>query len=258
MALAAPRLSNRAATLVAAAILAAVSAALIGCHANPPPQRPMGAPGHWYTVAPGETLGDIARKAGVPEEDLLEVNGLHDRREVVPGKTIFVLDRVTEPDPEAGAPPAVAASELAPAEPRQPARFRWPVDSPRLTSVFGSRWGKAHEGIDITAPIGTPVYAADEGEVVYANSFIKGYGNMVVIKHSGDLMTVYAHNSVLLVKVGQRVAAGQKLALSGQSGHATGPHVHFEIRRAQVPRDPLPYLPDIRDAPVRRPRSPKS
>lgn len=250
MPLAAPRVPNG-----VGALAAAVAAALLvaGCHANPPPQRPMGAPGHWYTVAPGESLADIARKAGVPEEDLLEVNGLHDRREVVPGKTIFVLDRVTEPEPVA------AASEAPPpADARQPSRFRWPVDSPRLTSVFGTRWGKAHEGIDLTAPIGTPVYAADEGEVVYANSFIKGYGNMVVLKHTGDLMTVYAHNSVLLVKVGQKVAAGQKVALSGQSGHATGPHVHFEVRRAQVPRDPLPYLPDIRDAPVRRPRSPKS
>ena len=69
---------------------------------------------------------------------------------------------------------------------------------------------------------------------------------MVVLKHAGDLMTVYAHNSVLMVKVGDQVMAGQRVALSGQSGHATGPHVHFEVRRAQIPRDPLPYLPDLR------------
>lgn len=262
MALAAPRASTGVGAL-AGALTAAVTAlglamTMAGCHTPPPVERPMGAPGHWYTVAPGETLADIARKAGVPEEDLLEVNGLRDRREVVPGKTIFVLDRAPVPEPEQAPPAATIGGEPLPTDSKQAARFRWPVDSPRLTSVFGTRWGKAHEGIDLTAPIGTPVYAADAGEVVYANSFIKGYGNMVVIKHDGDLMTVYAHNSVLLVKVGQKVSAGQRVALSGQSGRATGPHVHFEVRRAQVPRDPLPFLPDIRDAPVRRPRSPKS
>jgi murein DD-endopeptidase MepM/ murein hydrolase activator NlpD len=127
-----------------------------------------------------------------------------------------------------------------------------------LTSFFGSRWGRPHEGIDLTAPIGTPVLAAGAGEVVYAGSALRGYGNMVVLKHDGDLMTVYAHNSVLLVKVGDHVRVGQPIARSGQSGHATGPHVHFEVRKGQVPRDPLPYLPRLRVPRSPRERTPKS
>lgn len=214
------------------------------------PKHPDDAPGRWYTVEPGETLQEIAQRAGVPEADLLEVNGLRDASQVVPGKTIFVLDGPAghmpdrHPAPselEPAGPPAVV-----PPPPGRLARFRWPLDTPRVTSMFGTRWGRPHEGIDLTAPIGTPVFAADAGEVVYSGARVRGYGNMIVLKHADELMTVYAHNSVLLVRVGERVSAGQRVALTGQSGHATGPHLHFEVRRGQTPRDPLPYLPEIK------------
>ena len=213
--------------------------------------------GHWYTVEPTETLADIACRAGVPEEDLLEVNGFRSAAEARPGRLIFVLNG---PDPTPGATPLGCTARVA-AEPTTPpplaplpsesgtavktssARFRWPVDNPRVTSLFGSRWGRPHEGIDLQAVVGTPVYAADAGEVVYSSNTVRGYGNMVVLRHADGLMTVYAHNSVLIVKVGDQVQVGQKIALAGQSGHATGPHVHFEVRRSDVPRDPLKFLP---------------
>jgi len=99
------------------------------------------------------------------------------------------------------------------------------------------------------------VLAADAGEVVYAGNKLHGYGNMVVIRHSGDLMTVYAHNSVVLVKAGERVKLGQRVALSGQSGHATGPHLHFEVRKAQIPRDPMRFLPHLVQSSGRSPKS---
>jgi murein DD-endopeptidase MepM/ murein hydrolase activator NlpD len=223
-----------------------------GCHLmGGRPQHPEPPLGHWYVVESGETLADIARRAGVPEEDLLEVNGFHSAADAYPGKMIFVLFGPGS-HPDAGPPPeampvAAEPQSISPsAEPQRKGpktRFRWPVDSPKVTSLFGSRWGRPHEGIDLQAAIGTPVYAADEGEIVYAGNTVRGYGNMVVIKHPDQLLTVYAHNSVLQVKVGDHVAAGQRIALSGQSGHATGPHVHFEVRRAQVPRDPLQFLP---------------
>jgi murein DD-endopeptidase MepM/ murein hydrolase activator NlpD len=220
-----------------------------GCWSGRPahPEPPLG---RWYEILPGETLGDIARRNGVQEEDLLEVNGLRSAAEARPGRTIFVL---APPPPVGGA--AVGDSTAAAGEgggqERPPAavlagtaaRLRWPVDAPRVTSLFGSRWGRAHEGIDLVAPVGTPVVAADAGEVVYAGNSVRGYGNMVVLRHRDDLMTVYAHNSVLLVKVGAVVQAGDRIALSGQSGHATGPHVHFEVRHGQTPRDPLQFLP---------------
>jgi len=204
--------------------------------------------GQWYVVQQGETLAEIAHRAGVPEEDLLEVNGLKSASDVVPGRMIFVLSGPGS-HPDAGgpvppaAPPVAEGASAADATHRPASRFRWPVDAPRVTSLFGSRWGRPHEGIDLQAAIGTPVYAADGGEVVYAGNTVRGYGNMIVLKHADGLMTVYAHNSVLLVKVGQHVSSGQRIALSGQSGHATGPHIHFEVRRDQVPRDPLQFLP---------------
>jgi len=202
--------------------------------------------GQWYVVQEGETLAVIAHRAGVPEEDLLEVNGFKSAAEVVPGKMVFVLNGPGSHPQAAAMPAAPAPAPAAPAAEaahRPASRFRWPVDAPRVTSLFGSRWGRPHEGIDLQAAIGTPVYAADGGDVVYAGNTVRGYGNMVVLKHADALMTVYAHNSVLLVKVGQHVSSGQRIALSGQSGHATGPHVHFEVRRDQVPRDPLQFLP---------------
>ena len=93
------------------------------------------------------------------------------------------------------------------------------------------------------------MFAAADGRVVYAGSGVRGYGNLIVLKHAGNLLTAYAHNSVLLVSQGQTVRAGDRIALVGQSGHATGPHLHFEVRSGQIPRDPMSYLPPLGDTP---------
>ena len=190
--------------------------------------------GHWIVVAEGETLDTLAKQAGVPPEDLLEANGLDAPSQIKPGMALFLLE----------AAPAPAAP---PADPNAPPSLRWPLTTITVTvgSPFGARWGKPHEGIDLPAPVGTPVFAAADGTVVYAGHGIRGYGNLIVIKHSGDLMTVYAHNSALLVSQGKPVRAGDRIALVGQSGHATGPHLHFEVRNGQIPRDPMPYLPKL-------------
>lgn len=222
-----------------------------GCRTAATPKPSENPPGRWYVVEPGETLGDVARRAGVPEEDLREVNGIGRSSEVRPGSLVFVLDARgsyggQEPggaSPAGPAAPALALPRRA-AAPGEHARLRWPVGDPRLSSPFGARGGRPHEGIDLHAPTGTPVLAADSGEVIYAGNTLRGYGNMVVLRHAPDLLTVYAHNSVLLVKPGERVASGQRLALSGQSGRATAPHVHFEVRQGEIPRDPLLFLPE--------------
>ena len=126
----------------------------------------------------------------------------------------------------------------------------WPLATVRIVigSPFGTRDGRPHEGIDLPAPVGTPVFAAADGQVAYAGNGIRGYGNLVVIKHPGDLLTVYAHNSLLLVAQGQPVRAGDRIALVGQSGRATGPHLHFEVRTGQIPRNPMSFLPTSRGA----------
>jgi murein DD-endopeptidase MepM/ murein hydrolase activator NlpD len=116
----------------------------------------------------------------------------------------------------------------------------WPVHGP-VTSGFGWRWGRMHEGIDIAVPSGTPVAAAASGTVITAG-WLGGYGNLVVIDHGNGLATAYAHNSSLAVGVGQQVAQGQVIAYSGSTGHSTGPHVHFEVRVNGAPVDPLGYL----------------
>jgi len=127
--------------------------------------------------------------------------------------------------------------------------LRWPLDvgggGVVVGSPFGARGGRAHDGIDLPAPVGTPVYAAADGQVIYAGDGIHGYGNLVVVQHAGDLLTVYAHNSALLVRQGQWVRSGERVALVGQSGRASGPHLHFEVRQAQIPTDPVPFLPAL-------------
>jgi hypothetical protein len=220
-----------------AALVAISALALAGCHAErAAPLHPERPPGRWHVVAAGESLESIARDAGVPAEDILEINGLLRAEEVVPGKAIFVLEPSRPPPP---APVVVAASTT------QRTGLLWPLTTVRVVvgSPFGTRDGRPHEGIDLPAPIGTPVFAAAEGRVAYAGNGIRGYGNMIVLRHDGDLMTVYAHNSVLLVSQGQPVRAGDRIALVGQSGRATGPHLHFEVRSRQIPTDPMRFLP---------------
>ncbi len=116
----------------------------------------------------------------------------------------------------------------------------WPVAGP-ITSGFGSRWGRMHEGIDIAVGSGTPVHAAAAGTVIYAG-WMSGYGNLVVIDHGNGLSTAYGHNTSLVVAQGAQVGKGALVAMSGNTGHSTGPHVHFEVRLNGVPVDPLGYL----------------
>jgi murein DD-endopeptidase MepM/ murein hydrolase activator NlpD len=121
-------------------------------------------------------------------------------------------------------------------------QFRWPLAEVTVTSGFGKRSEGFHEGIDLRAPAGTPVYAAEAGRVLYADRRISGYGKMVVIQHAGKVATVYAHNSKVLVRRGQKVSRGQKIAFSGETGHARGPHLHFEVRHSAAPVDPEKIL----------------
>lgn len=110
-----------------------------------------------------------------------------------------------------------------------------------LTSGFGPRWGRMHEGLDIAVPTGTPVAAAAPG-VVLSAGWGDGYGNLVVVDHGGGIATAYAHNSSISVSAGQRVERGAILALAGSTGRSTGPHVHFEVRVNGAATNPIPYL----------------
>jgi murein DD-endopeptidase MepM/ murein hydrolase activator NlpD len=116
----------------------------------------------------------------------------------------------------------------------------WPVNGP-VTSPFGMRWGRMHEGIDIGVPYGTPIHAAASGQVIYAG-WMSGYGNLTAIDHGRGLSTAYGHQSQIIVSVGRNVTQGQVIGYVGCTGHCFGPHLHFEVRINGTPVDPLGYL----------------
>ena len=132
-------------------------------------------------------------------------------------------------------------------------RFIWPEPKAQISQQFGpsrfwfepayGSYPHFHTGIDLVEPFGSPIYAADDGVVALVGKSSSGYGNYVVIAHSGGLDTLYGHLSTALVKVGQSVNQGQAIGLEGSTGNSTGPHLHFELRIKQQPVDPTPYLP---------------
>lgn len=147
----------------------------------------------------------------------------------------------TQPDPAPSAPGPLPTPPPTTSPPPVTTQLSWPVNGV-LTSPFGWRWGRMHNGIDIGAPTGTSIKAAAGGYVYFAGT-MGGYGNVVLIDHGGGLTTLYAHQSQIKSSVGQTVSRGQQIGLVGSTGHSTGPHLHFEVRKNGVPVDPLNYLP---------------
>jgi lipoprotein NlpD len=137
---------------------------------------------------------------------------------------------------------AIRSGEPRAAAPTGGLQFIWPVKGP-VTSWFGPRRGRPHDGIDIIAPKGTPVFAAERGKVIYSDNGIQGYGNLIILQHVGGFHTVYGHNSRNRVDVDEQVHKGQVIAEVGNSGNANGHHLHFEIRRNERAVDPMDYLP---------------
>lgn len=123
-----------------------------------------------------------------------------------------------------------------------PAKLQWPLKQMKLSSGFGRRASGNHQGIDLQAAWGTPIYAAADGVVVYAGSQISGYGDTLIIRHRGDIATLYAHASTILVKEGELVTRGQAVGYVGDTGNASGPHLHFEVRVHSTPTDPWSFV----------------
>lgn len=119
-------------------------------------------------------------------------------------------------------------------------KLLWPVEGGRLSSGYGFRNGRVHEGIDISAPIGNSIRAASDGRVVYSG-FVSGYGKIVVIYHGGGVASIYAHNAINLKNKGDSVRQGETIAHVGKSGDANGSHCHFEIRENGKPTNPLKF-----------------
>lgn len=207
-----------------------------------------------HTVRAGETLSAIGVRYGVPFRDIARLNNLADPDRIRVGQRLRIPHGGTDSLKTARSRPALArrrsaTRRAAVREPqrgrnRPPAavgRFIWPTQGV-LTSHYGPRNNSFHDGIDIAAPAGTPIVATAPGEVIYSG-VLRGYGKVIILRHANGYASVYAHNSRHYVKQGQSVKQGQKIAAVGKTGRATGPNLHFEIRRNNKARNPLKLLP---------------
>jgi murein DD-endopeptidase MepM/ murein hydrolase activator NlpD len=193
-------------------------------------------------VKPGETLYRIARQHGSSVSAIAKANGIRDATRISAGQRLLVpvgTQAALAASPDRSAHRWMDSDARGRSDPA--GRFIWPVRG-RLSSRFGMRGNHHHDGIDITAPRGTPVYAAASGRVIHADASLAGYGKLIILKHSDRYSTVYAHNEVLLVKVGQFVEQGERIALVGNTGRASSPHLHFEVRYDGQPRNPQAHL----------------
>jgi murein DD-endopeptidase MepM/ murein hydrolase activator NlpD len=156
----------------------------------------------------------------------------------VPPQAAHLAQATTKIEDAPAAETPVKASEATGALPT----FRWPVRGKVITAYGAKANGKANDGINLAVPEGTPIKAAEDGVVAYSGNELKGYGNLVLVRHSNGYVTAYAHASELLVKRGDTIKRGQTIAKSGQSGEVGSPQLHFEIRKGSSPVDPLQFL----------------
>jgi murein DD-endopeptidase MepM/ murein hydrolase activator NlpD len=212
-----------------AARLVALAAALLLACASPGPASTL------HVVQRGENLYRIALHYGISVDALMDANGLRDPRALEVGTRLLI------PGTRRSAPAQPLQRELDADAARL--ALGWPVHGV-LTSRFGVRNGRAHEGLDISAHVGAPIWAAAAGVVTFSGR-LGDYGNLIVIKHDERYSTAYAHNKANHVRKGARIERGEQIADVGKSGNARGnrPHLHFEVRRGETPRDPLRYLP---------------
>jgi murein DD-endopeptidase MepM/ murein hydrolase activator NlpD len=186
-----------------------------------------------HVVQPGETIYHIAHIYAVSPARLMAVNGLGDPRQLKAGRTLIIpMNR------KAAAGASFSTWPVA----RADRQFAWPVTAGLVSSPFGIRNGVMHHGVDIVAAAGTAVHAADDGTVIFVGH-LRGYGNAVILQHSGGYVTVYGHNQRNLVRYGAAVVRGEVIAELGSTGRATGPNLHFEVRFQGQPQNPLAYLP---------------
>jgi murein DD-endopeptidase MepM/ murein hydrolase activator NlpD len=231
-----------------------------------------------HFVNHGETLISIAHQNHVSVAELAKANSIDasaplklGAKLAIPGKAA----QATQPAPaapvQAVAAAPVSTTKFAAAGPQQSARlaqaapadeekeaaevpvkaseaagalptFRWPVRGKVITSYGAKTNGKSNDGINLAVPEGTPIKAAEDGVVTYSGNELKGYGNLVLVRHSNGYVTAYAHASELLVKRGDSIKRGQIIAKSGQTGEVGSPQLHFEIRKGSSPVDPLQFL----------------
>ncbi len=224
----------------ARAIALTLALLLVGCISAP--RR-----GVTHIVKPGENLYRISQHYGVSVESIRRANGIRDVRNLQVGTRLRSprarqeAARKTLSAPAVGNTPSGGGGR-ARAKREANLHFVWPVNG-RVSSGFGRRNGRNHQGIDIPAKQGTPIYAAEAGRVIHSGRGLGDYGKVVIVKHAGRYSTVYAHNRKIFVDKGEFVEKGQLIAHVGKTGNASGSHLHFELRRDRKPQNPRSYLP---------------
>jgi murein DD-endopeptidase MepM/ murein hydrolase activator NlpD len=224
-----------------------------------------------HVVAAGDTLSKIAHRYHKSVNEIAKANNIQ------PTATLNVGDRLTIPGAQpspvkaSASPPAAPAKPVASAAPKEAApaqnanvvapteqldkeaaklaegtgavpKFRWPANGRIIAGYGPTTNGQQNDGINIALPENTPVKAAEDGVVAYAGNELKGYGNLVLVRHPNGYVTAYAHTKELLVKRGDQVKRGQVIARSGQTGNVNAPQLHFEIRKGASPLDPTRFL----------------
>ena len=198
-----------------------------------------------HRVERGESLYRIGQAYGVSPETLARVNGIKDADRIEVGQTIVIPHAHRQLPVGVITPERARDDRPAPPElPRGASPFVWPVEAGVLSSSFGPRGDSHHDGIDISTPEGTPVRAARAGRVLYSDR-LRGYGNLVIIAHDEGYATVYAHNRENRRRAGEDVRQGDVIGVVGSTGKTSGPNLHFEIRKDNVARNPLFYLPPL-------------
>lgn len=189
--------------------------------------------GHFVKIKEGESFKSIAKQYSVSRYDLEREN---DDKSFVPGEWVFVPE-------EKGILPHIFSKIDSGWSLLGHKAFLWPVpSSSRVSSRFGTRWGRPHEGLDIAAQRGAHILASNSGVVVYSGNELGGYGNIIVIAHKGGFFSVYAHNQDNYVTKGQVVKKGQVIGRVGNTGKSTGPHLHFEVRRQGKALNPSKFI----------------
>jgi len=226
-------------TRIARVALWVVIGIALGCASTPDaPDSWDRSAGRTHILRPGENLYRLSRFYGVSVDTIVRANDIRDVTRLKVGQRIWIPGAKRGPAQkslaEAGAGSAGRrAGDL---------KLIWPVRG-KLSSRFGWRNGRSHEGIDIPARSGTPIVAAAAGRVIHSGRGLGDYGRVVILKHEGYYSTVYAHNRRNRVEKGDFVEKGEVIGEVGSSGNASGSHVHFEVRRNRKPLDPLSFLP---------------
>ena len=250
---------------------------LVGCavsHMEPP--TPL--TGRWHRVHENDTIASVSALYGTDAEAVSELNDLRDDKALATRESIFIPMRSgkapgsaapatatpADPDPNIAKPavrqsPSEAVAGATGTERRSSTPkpeiscntshnpcLAWPL-SGRIGTQFSTRGAKPHDGLDILTSQGTLIHAAETGEVLYSGAAIKGYGNLIIIRHKNNMLTVYAHNDKNLVTEGAHVDKGAVIAEAGRSGNADTVHLHFEVRVSETPKNPMEYLPSLPD-----------